>query len=87
MSTSNQPIAVTCAILAVLVTGCETAPTRTVEVPVRQSCVGTIAAKPSRLTPCPKDITDSQCVKRAALDIERLQSAVDQLTSDLEACR
>ena len=67
--------------------GCAVQPARVVEVPVRQSCVGTIAAKPQRLTPCPKPITDSQCVKRAALDIERLQSAVDQLTVDLEACR
>ena len=74
-------------VLAVLLAGCETAPIKTVELPVRISCVGTIAAKPSRMTPCPKDITNSQCVKRAALDIERLQSAVDQLTTDLEACR
>lgn len=87
MSTPKQHIAATCTVLAAFLTGCETAPTRTVEVPVRQSCVTTIAAKPSRLTPCPKEITDSQCVKRAALDIERLQSAVDQLSADLEACR
>ena len=87
MSTRNQRIAATCTILALLLTGCETAPIKSIELPVRVSCFGTIAAKPSRLTPCPKEITDSQCVKRAALDIERLQSAVDQLTLDLEACR
>lgn len=72
----------------IALSGCATAPeVRTVNVPVRQSCVTSVPAKPSLLTPCPKDIARSQCVIRAAKDIERLQSAVDQLTTDLEACK
>jgi outer membrane murein-binding lipoprotein Lpp len=73
---------------AIGLAGCATVPeVKTVNVPVRVSCVTAVPAKPTRLTPCPKDITNSQCIKRAAVDIERLQSAVDQLTTDLEACR
>ena len=82
-------IARTCSILAVFLTltGCETVQYKTVEVPIRVACITSVPAKPSRLTPCLESITDSQCVKRSAIDVERLQSAVDQLTSDLEACR
>ena len=72
---------------AIWLTGCETVQYKTVEVPVRIACVTSIQAKPARLTPCSESITDSQCVKRSGVDIERLQSAVDQLTTDLEACR
>lgn len=71
----------------IALSGCAAQPTRVVEVPVRVSCVTAVPAKPARLTPCPKEITNSQCILRAAVDIERLQSAVDQLTTDLEACR
>lgn len=76
------------AILALTLAGCtQTVQYRTVQVPVRISCVAAVPAKPSRMTPCPKDITDSQCVKRAAIDIERLESAVDQLTQLVAACQ
>lgn len=75
------------AILALALAGCQTTQYRTVQVPVRVSCVAGVPAKPPRLTPCPTDITDSQCVKRAAIDIERLQSAVDQLTQLVDACQ
>ena len=74
-------------VCLIALSGCAIQPAKIVQVPTVQSCVSGVPAKPSRLTPCAKDITDSQCVKRAALDIERLQSAVDQLTIDLEACR
>ncbi len=60
---------------------------RTVEVPVTVSCVAHVPAKPSRLTPCPPSVTDSQCVTRAAVDIERLDSALDQSLNLLEACK
>ena len=66
--------------------GCELMPTRVVEVPVRISCVAAVPAKPSRLTPCPPEITNSQCIKRAAIDIERLDSALDQSNEMLKAC-
>jgi hypothetical protein len=66
--------------------GCDLMPTRIVEVPVRVSCVAAVPAKPSRLTPCPPEITNSQCVKRAAIDIERLDSALDQSNEMLKAC-
>lgn len=71
---------------ALLLAGCELMPTRVVEVPVRVSCVAAVPAKPSRLTPCPPEITNSQCVKRAAIDIERLDSALDQSNEMLKAC-
>lgn len=67
--------------------GCETVQYKTVEIPVRVACITSVPAKPMRLTPCAEAITDSQCVKRSAIDLERLQSAVDQLSADLEACR
>lgn len=66
--------------------GCELMPTRIVEVPVRVSCVAAVPATPSRLTPCPPEITNSQCVKRSAIDIERLDSALDQSNKMLKAC-
>ena len=72
--------------IAILSTGCDLMPTRIVEVPVRVSCVAAVPAKPSRLTPCPPEITNSQCVKRAAIDIERLDSALDQSNEMLKAC-
>ena len=72
---------------ALCLTGCETVRYKTVEVPVRIACVAAAPVKPARLTPCAETITDSQCVKRSSVDIERLQSAVDQLSADLEACR
>lgn len=76
------------AAFALTLAGCtQTVQHRTVQVPVRISCVAAVPAKPSRVTPCPKDIADSQCVKRAAVDIERLQSAVDTLTDLVEACQ
>jgi len=74
-------------VCLIALSGCAIQPAKIVQVPTVQSCVTGVPAKPSRLTPCPKAITDSQCVTRAALDIERLQSAVDQLTTDLEACK
>ena len=74
-------------LLTICLTGCETVRYKTVEVPIRIACVAAAPAKPARLTPCSETITDSQCVKRSGVDIERLQSAVDQLTADLEACR
>ena len=70
-----------------LLAGCETVQYKTVEVPIRVACITSVPEKPSRLTPCPESITDSQCVKRSAIDVERLQSAVDQLTLDLESCK
>lgn len=73
-------------ILALL-TGCETVRYKTVEVPIRIACVATAPAKPARVTPCPDTITDSQCVKRAAIDIERLDSALDQANELLKACQ
>lgn len=74
-------------VFLIVLAGCTAQPVRVAEVPVARSCVTSIPAKPARLTPCPPDITNSQCIKRAAIDIERLQSAVDQLTTDLEACK
>ena len=67
--------------------GCETVRYKTVEVPVRVACITTAPAKPARVTPCPESITDSQCVKRAAVDIERLDSALDQVSELLRACQ
>ena len=87
MSALNRHIAATCTILALLLTGCETVRYKTVEVPVRISCVTSIAAKPARLTPCPESVTDSQCVKRSGIDIERLDSALDQSNELLKACQ
>ena len=73
--------------LALTLTACETVSYKTVEVPVRVACVATAPAKPARVTPCPESITDSQCVKRAAVDIERLDSALDQVNELLKACQ
>lgn len=72
---------------AICLAGCETVRYRTVEVPVRIACVATVPTKPARVTPCPENITDSQCVKRAAIDIERLDSALDQASELLQACK
>lgn len=73
-------------ICLLALTGCSYLPKQIVEVPVRISCVAAVPAKPSRLTPCPPEITNSQCVKRAAIDIERLDSALDQSNEMLKAC-
>jgi hypothetical protein len=71
-----------------LLAGCTaTTQYRTVQVPVRVTCVTTIPAKPTRLTPCAPDVTDSQCVKHAVIDIERLDSALDQSNELLKACQ
>ena len=86
MSTRYVHIAAMCTFFAVLSTGCSYLPKQVVEVPVRVSCVAAVPAKPSRLTPCPPVITNSQCVKRAAIDIERLDSALDQSNELLKAC-
>lgn len=75
-------------IPVLLLAGCQTMTRyQTVQVPVRVSCVSAVPQKPVKLTPCPTDITDSQCVKRAAIDIERMESAVDQLTEIVKACQ
>ena len=76
-----------CLLSAIWLAGCETVQYKTVEVPVRVACITSAPVNPARLTPCPETITDSQCVKRSGVDIERLQSAVDQLMAELEACR
>ena len=79
-----KPIIAACVLLA----GCQTITRHeTIQVPVRIACVASVPAKPSRVTPCPPEISDSQCVKRAAIDIERLDSAVDQLTELVKACQ
>ena len=74
--------------ISLIAVGCTTTTQyRTVQVPVRVTCVTTIPAKPTRLTPCAPDVTDSQCVKRAVIDIERLDSALDQSNELLKACQ
>lgn len=73
-------------LASLCLTGCSYLPKQIVEVPVRVSCVAAVPAKPSRLTPCPPEITNSQCIKRAAIDIERLDSALDQSNELLKAC-
>jgi hypothetical protein len=81
-----KTIASMCALW--LLAGCNTLTRHeTVQVPVRVTCVTTIPAKPTRLTPCAPDVTDSQCVKRAVIDIERLESALDQSNELLKACQ
>jgi hypothetical protein len=60
---------------------------RTIEVPIVVSCVDEIPKKPERYTPCPESTNDEQCVKRAARDIERLDSALDQSIKILKACK
>ena len=80
-------VALVTAIMAcAAVSACSYLPKQIVEVPVRVSCVAIVPQKPSRLTPCPAEITNSQCIKRAAIDIERLDSALDQSNEMLKAC-
>ncbi len=75
------------ALILLALSGCAAQPVRVAEVPVRIACVTSIPAKPIRLTPCPREITDSQCIKRAGVDIERLDSALDQANELLRACQ
>jgi hypothetical protein len=72
-----------------LIVGCATPQIkyRTVEVPIMVRCVADVPTKPERMTPCPDPINDAQCVKRAARDIERLDSALDQSINILKACQ
>ena len=74
-----------------LLTGCATMPSevvyKNVEVPVKISCVTTLPDRPVRLTPCPKDVPNSACIKLAAKDIEVLAAAVGDLYLLLEACK
>lgn len=73
---------------AVLLSGC--APQiryKTVNVPVITPCVATVPTKPARMTPCPPTATDAQCVQRAAIDIERLDAALDETINLLGACK
>ena len=74
--------------MLVLLAGCETMPSReTVRVPVTTSCVTTIPEKPVRLTPCGATIGAVQCFKNLEIDLETLDSAVDQLLRLLSACK
>ena len=74
-------------VLALLV-GCENMPTREpVKVAVTTSCVTTIPEKPTRLTPCATTIGAVQCFKNLEIDVETLDSTVDQLLRLLVACK
>jgi len=82
--------ALVCGVLALLVVAGCTPPQveyLTKEVPVRVPCITIVPDKPIRLTPCPIVVTDEGCIQRAAIDIERLASAVDQLTTVVKACQ
>ena len=73
--------------LALLV-GCDTMPSREpVKVAVTTSCVTAIPEKPIRLTPCPSTVGTVQCFKNLEIDVETLDSAVDQLLRLLSACK
>jgi hypothetical protein len=72
-----------------LLAGCATPQVkyRTLEVPIMVRCVSDVPAKPERMTPCAENVNDAQCVKRAARDIARLDSALDQSIELLKACQ
>ena len=72
----------------VLLAGCDTMPSReAVKVAVTTSCVTTIPEKPVRLTPCAPTIGAVQCFKNLEIDVEVLDSTVDQLLRLLSACK
>ena len=71
----------------VLLAGCETMPAKIVQVPITTSCVTAVPDKPIRLTPCAADVGVVQCFKNLAIDVEVLDSAVDQLRNLLSACK
>lgn len=76
------------ACLIVLLAGCDTMPTRdAVRVPVTTACVTVVPDKPTRLTPCGSEVSNVQCFKNLAIDVETLDSAVDQLRGLLSACK
>lgn len=78
--------AVLCALA--LLAGCDTMPSREpVKIAVTTSCVATIPEKPTRLTPCEKTVSAVQCFKNLEIDVETLDSAVDQLLRLLSACK
>ena len=70
---------------AIWLAGCETVQYKTVEVPVRVSCVSSVPPKPAKPVKCV--LEDSECVKQAGRDIERLDSALDQVSELLRACQ
>ena len=72
----------------ILLAGCETMPSReTVKVAVTTSCVTAVPDKPTRLTPCAATVGAVQCFKNLEIDLETLDSAVDQLLRLLSACK
>lgn len=75
--------------MAALLSGCASPQIkyRNIEVPAAVSCVADVPKKPERYTPCPPTVPDSLCVIRAARDIERLDSALDQAIEQLKACK
>ena len=76
-------------VCLIALSGCAAQPARVdvVSVPTVQPCVKEIPPKPSRLTAKPRSVSRELWVIWMYKDIEALQSAVDQLTTDLEACR
>ena len=71
-----------------LLVGCDTMPPRdVVKVAVTTSCITVVPEKPVRLTPCAPTIGAVQCFKNLEIDVETLDSTVDQLLRLLSACK
>ena len=75
--------------LALLLTGCATAPelTNVVSAPVRVSCVTVIPLLPVLLTPCAVDADSATCLINYIVDNTTLLGYTAKLTAQLKACQ